>query len=169
MDKLLPAFIDATARINKIMDILVQMGQTKQQLIISGRVQELDRLIQKEGIIVSNLEKLEGARFKLQGEIASRWEIAPDEFSAAKVLEHLKIEYDQYYNTFKQNIEQLNYNLVRLKAINTNNDELINQSLDYIDMMQSLLGEDVAGTYTDQGLQTQEKSTPRLNLLDKKA
>lgn len=169
MDKLLPAFIDTTARINEIMDTLVQMGQAKQQLIILGRVQELDKLIQKEGIIVSNLEKLEGARFKLQGEIASRWGIVASELSAAKIVEHLKVEYDQYYSSCKDQTEQLNYNLVRLKAINTNNDDLINQSLDYIDMMQSLLGEDVAGTYTDRGLQTPEKSTPRLSLLDKKA
>lgn len=169
MDKLLPAFIDTTASINQILDTLVQIGETKQQMIILGQVQELDKLVQKEGIIVSNLEKLEGARFKLQGEIAARWGVAQTELSAAVILQRLQVEYDQYYSACKVEIERLSYNLGRIKAVNTGNNELINQSLDYIDMMQSLLGEDVAGIYTDHGRQTEEKhSHPRINLLDKK-
>jgi hypothetical protein len=170
MDKLLAVFIDTTARINQMLDNLAELGLTKQQMIIRGQIQELDKLIHQEGIIVSNLEKLEGARFKLQAEIAVQWNEAAPELSAARLLEHLKLENSQYYSTCKEQTELLARNLTRLKAINQENDELINQSLDYIDVMQSLLGEDVAGTYTDRGLQTEPKHPhPRLNMLDKKA
>ncbi|HBQ85528.1 MAG TPA: hypothetical protein DD811_03470, partial [Syntrophomonas sp.] len=131
MNKLLPAFTDTTARINQILDTLVQVGQAKQQLIISGRVQELDKLIQKEGITVSDLEKLEGARFKLQEEFASRWGIAPDELNVTVILEKLQEEHSDSYSACKDEIETLSYNLDRLRAINFNNNELINQSLNY--------------------------------------
>lgn len=170
MNKLLPAFIDTTARINQIMDTLVQMGQEKQQLIIFGRVQELDKLIQKEGITVSNLEKLEGARFKLQEEIASRWGIAPKEINVTVILEKLQEEHSGSYDAVKDEIERLSYNLDRLRAINFNNNELINQSLSYIDEIQSVLYGDVAGTYSEKGLQSEEESLrPHISLLDKKA
>jgi flagellar biosynthesis/type III secretory pathway chaperone len=170
MNKLLPAFTDTTARINQILDTLVQVGQAKQQLIISGRVQELDKLIQKEGITVSNLEKLEGARFKLQEEIASRWRIAPEKINVAVILEKLQEEHYDSYGTFKDEIERLSYNLDRLRVINSNNNDLINQSLNYIDEIQSVLYGDVAGTYSEKGLQSEEDPLrPHISILDKKA
>lgn len=168
MDKLLLNFIEATARINQVLEDLVQMGQAKQKLIILGRVQELDKLIQKEGILVSNLEKLEGARFKLQGELASGWGMPLEELTANTILDRLQTDRHQSYDHFKSEIEKLTQNLGRLRDLNSGNDELINQSLDYIDMMQSLLYGDIAGTYSEKGLQTQEK-LPHPNLLDKKA
>lgn len=170
MDKLLPAFIDATTRLNQVMDTLVQMGQAKQQLIILGRVQELDKLIQKEGIIVSNLEKLEGARFKLQEEIASRWGIAPAELTVAELLKRLEAEHQDSYDTCQAEIQKLIYNLDRLRAVNSSNNDLINQSLNYIDEIQSVLYGDVAGIYSEKGLQSAEEPLrPHISILDKKA
>jgi hypothetical protein len=56
-----------------------------------------------------------------------------------------------------------------LKAINSHNHELIDQSLVFIGEIQSLFNGDVAGIYSDKGLQSDEfESRPRLNLLDKK-
>ncbi|MBP8820355.1 MAG: flagellar export chaperone FlgN, partial [Syntrophomonadaceae bacterium] len=66
MESLLTDFTRAVADLNAVLDELAELGQEKQQLIILGKVKELDTLIRKEGIVISNLEKTEGARFKLQ-------------------------------------------------------------------------------------------------------
>jgi hypothetical protein len=170
VDKLLRAFIDTINRIDHILDNLIEIAQDKQQLIILGRVQELDRLIQKEGIVVSNLEKLEGARFKLQEQIASGWGMVASELTVAVLLERLEAEYNDLYEVCQAEIQKLTYNMDRLRLINSNNNDLINQSLNYIDEIQSILYGDVAGTYSEKGLQSEEESLrPHANILDKKA
>ncbi|MEN6460745.1 MAG: flagellar protein FlgN [Syntrophomonas sp.] len=170
LDKLLKDFISTMGKVNRTLDNLADLGQEKKQLIILGQVKELDKLIQREGIIVSNLEKLEGARFKYQQKLASKWELTAEELSASVILQKVKANYPDYYDEMEQEIRRLEYNVIRLKALNTGNNELINQSLDYIDVMQSILLGDAAGTYSEQGQQANETpSRVKINLVDKKA
>lgn len=169
MEKLLSAFLDTIVQLNETLNKLAEMGQNKQQLIISGQVQELDKLIQKEGIIVSHLEKLEGARFKLQTEIAGYWGLAPEQLPAAAILERLKAHHHQSYDALKAEMENLKYNLDNLRSVNSHNNDLIDQSLDYIDEMQSLLYGDI-GTYSERGIQSADKPLrPYTSIIDEKA
>ncbi|MGI5921534.1 MAG: flagellar protein FlgN [Syntrophomonadaceae bacterium] len=168
MDKLLKDFITSLSRVNQALISLADIGEEKKQLIILGQVKELDKLIQKEGIIVSNLEKLEGARFKYQQDLALRWQLPAAELSAKVMLKKVKTDYPDYHEELDRQIEQLNRNVARLKALNTDNNELINQSLDYIDVMQSIILGDEAGTYSDTGLQTTPPTRTKINLVDKK-
>ncbi len=154
---------------NEVLDQLAEIGQQKQELIVMGKVQELDNLIRKEGIIISNLDKLEGARFKLQEKLAMEWRVTKEELSARKMLSMMEDPYPELHTELDQIIARLDYNITRLKAINSHNDELINQSLDYISVMESALNGDVAGTYSNKGIQSdEEKVRPRINILDKK-
>lgn len=169
MEKLIGDFINTVAKENEILDNLAEFAQEKKHLVILGKVQELDSLIRKEGIMISNLERVEGARFKLQGELAGRWGVALNEFNAPNLMGKVKENYPGFYPRLEEVISRLDYNIVRLKALNSHNDELINQSLDYINVMESMLSGDVAGTYSQKGMQADEsEARPRLNLLDKK-
>ncbi|MEN6326730.1 MAG: flagellar protein FlgN [Syntrophomonas sp.] len=169
MEKLIGDFIDTIAKENDILDSLADFAQEKKNLIILGKVQELDNLIRKEGTVISNLDRVEGARFKLQGELANKWGVNLKEFNAPGILEKVKKAYPEIYSRLDEAISRLDYNMVRLKALNSHNNDLINQSLDYISEIESILGGDVAGTYSQKGQQTDEaQARPRLNLLDKK-
>ncbi len=169
MEKLLQDFIETIAKQNQVLERLAALGQEKQELIISGKVRELDSLIQKEGITVSNLDKMEGARFKLQENLAVQLGFKAEEFSAKKLLAWVREGCPELYPALEEVINQLDYCLIRLKAINSHNHELIDQSLVFIGEIQSLFNGDVAGIYSDKGLQSDEfESRPRLNLLDKK-
>lgn len=169
MEKLIGDFIDTIAKENSILDSLVESAQEKKHFIILGNIQELDSLIRREGTLVSNLDKVEGARFKIQGELASRQGIGLKEFNAPEILVLVRENYPAVYSQLEEVISRLDYNMVRLKALNSHNNDLINQSLDHISVMESMLNGDVAGTYSSQGLQTDEREArPRLNLLDKK-
>lgn len=169
MQNLIREFIEATAKVNQTLSNLADIGIEKQQLIIANQVKELDSLIRKEGIIVTNLTRLEGARFKLQENLANVWGISAQDLSATVLLDKVKIEFEELAKEVEEQINQLNYNLSRLQAINTHNNELIEQSLEYIDSIQALIDGDVAGTYSAQGERSDEApARPSVNLLDKK-
>lgn len=169
MEKLLKDFISAVVRENEVLDNLAEIGEQKRQYIILGEIKQLDSLIQREGIILTNLERLEGARFKLQQELAKKWGLPIDELVATEMLRRVKEQYSSYFTELSQSIEQLDYNLTRLKAINQNNHGLLEQSLEFIATMESMIEGDVAGTYSDNGDNIDETLLRvNRNLLDKK-
>ena len=63
MDKLLQNFMAVLNQESRLVQDLIELGEKKRQSIVAGRVEELEKIVRKEGIVVSNLEKLEGARF----------------------------------------------------------------------------------------------------------
>ncbi|MCK9313743.1 MAG: flagellar protein FlgN [Methanocorpusculum sp.] len=168
MESLLTDFTRAVSALNAVLDDLAELSQEKQQLIILGKVKELDTLIRKEGILISNLEKTEGARFKLQEQIGQSWGISGGELSAREILKRVEETCPTCYHDLEQAINRLDYNLTRLGAINAHNNELIEQSLDYIKVIETTLNGDTAGTYSSNGNQITEGNYALKNLLDKK-
>lgn len=168
MEKLLDEFKTAIQRENEVLDQLVSLGEEKQRHIVLGQLKELDGLMQREGLVVANLEKLEGTRFKLQQQINQKWgrdDIQP----ATELLSRVQTEMPAQYAGLEEQINRLAYNLSRLKVINNHNHELLEQSLGYIATLEALLEGDIAGTYSDKGQQVDEdRARPRLNLLDKR-
>ncbi|HOQ10641.1 MAG TPA: flagellar protein FlgN [Syntrophomonadaceae bacterium] len=163
MEGILREFIEVMAKQNQILDQLAVLGEQKQQIIIAGEVKELDSLIQKESGLVAHLEKLESQRFKLQQKLNR------SETTARELVEWVGQEYPQLKEEFQETVDRLSYNLDRLKVINKHNNELIEQSLQYIESIQALLNGDIAGTYTDRGDLADEKTGRRINLLDTRA
>lgn len=169
VENLLKDFIAAVGRENEILANLAEIGEQKRQYIILGEVKQLDSLIQREGIILTNLERLEGARFKLQQDLAKKWDVPVGELVASEMLGRVKDQHNSYLAELSQGIEQLDYNLTRLKAINANNHGLLEQSLEFIATMETMFEGDVAGTYSDSGDQIDESVLRKnRNLLDKK-
>ncbi|MGR6837103.1 flagellar protein FlgN [Syntrophomonas erecta] len=168
MDKLLVKFIEAINQVNNILDQLAELSYEKQQLIVLGQVRDLDRLLKKEGPLLSALEKKEEVRFQIQQELADQLK-AGSSLSARELLEMVPASGSSLGTDLEEAIKGLDYNITRLKAINSHNNELIEQSLDYIDYMQVLLEGDRSGTYSQQGqVEDQPAHHPRPNLLDKK-
>lgn len=167
--RVLPEFIAATEKVNQGLAELAELGLTKQQLIIANEVKKLDNLIRTEGTMVSNLNRAEGVRFKLQENLAASWGMRVADLSAMVLIEKLQAQAPELAGKAAEVVKALEYNLSRLKAINKHNDELIEEALKYIDNMQVLFEGDVAGTYSSQGEQSDEApSRPTLNLLDKR-
>lgn len=169
VENLLKDFIAAIGRENEVLADLAAIGEQKRQYIILGEIKQLDSLIQREGIVLTNLDRLEGARFKLQQELARKWGIPVSELVASEMLARVKEQHKDVFTDLSKGIEQLDYNLTRLKAINTNNHGLLEQSLEFIATMESMIEGDVAGTYSDSGDKIDETVLRvNRNLLDKK-
>ncbi|PKM77589.1 MAG: hypothetical protein CVU90_06995 [Firmicutes bacterium HGW-Firmicutes-15] len=169
LDKDIIDFIDILGKQNRVLDSLVQMEEKKRQVIILGQVEELNKIMQKEGILVSNIQKLEDARFKSHEKLARIWGMSVDELPASLISARVKETWPELAGELQVAIEKLTHSLSQLKAMNEENNNLINQSLDYIHSLQSLLTGEVAGTYSDMGMQVDETtSRPTIRLLDKK-
>ncbi|MFY9119634.1 MAG: flagellar export chaperone FlgN, partial [Syntrophomonadaceae bacterium] len=69
MEAILREFIQVMDKQNQTLDQIFDLGEQKQHAIIVGQLKELDSLIQKEAGLVTNLEKLESQRFKLQQQL----------------------------------------------------------------------------------------------------
>jgi flagellar biosynthesis/type III secretory pathway chaperone len=163
MEAILREFVQVMDKQNQTLDQIFDLGEQKQHAIIVGQLKELDSLIQKEAGLVTNLEKLESQRFKLQQQLDVH------DCTALEMVEWAGREYPQLQGEFEETINRLSYNLTRLKAINNHNNELIEQSLQYIESVQAILNGDIAGTYSDKGSPVDEKSGRQINLLDTRA
>jgi len=169
LEELLKDFVAAVREENKVLKQLAEIAQEKQDLIISNKIKELDSLIRKEGIMVSSLDKLEDARFKLQEKLALKWGIKTGDLSAGVIIERAGREFPGVFAEVKEEIDNLNYNVTRLRIMNDHNNELISHSLDYIETVQSIINGDRPGIYSDRSMQSKGISAvQRANLLDKK-
>jgi flagellar biosynthesis/type III secretory pathway chaperone len=163
MEAILREFIQVMDQQNQILDQMFDLGEQKQHVIIVGQLTDLDSLIQEEAGLVANLENLENQRFKLQQQLGVQ------ESTALELLEWAGQECLPLQGELEEAINRLGYNLTRLKAINNHNNELIEQSLQYIENVQAMLNGDIAGTYSDKGNPVDEKSGRQINLLDTRA
>ncbi|MDD4802886.1 MAG: flagellar export chaperone FlgN [Syntrophomonas sp.] len=163
-------FLELLQKQNLVLENLLELEEKKRQVIILGQVEELNKIIPKEGMLVSDLEKLEDARFKSQTKLAEIWEIPVEELSADKIILNVNQNLPEIEAELQSAVKQIAEQLDRLKASNNENNDLINLSLEYIHTMQSMLNGEVAGTYTNTGVQVDETTVrPALRLLDKKA
>ncbi|KUG02333.1 hypothetical protein ASZ90_020286 [hydrocarbon metagenome] len=169
MDKLLGDFIDFLNKQNQVMDQLSQWGQDKKELIIQGQVKELDELIRRESKAINELQQLEEGRFRLQNQLADKWGLDITEISAREILKRVRQNQPAFFTDLEQAVNRLDFNLTRLRAINEHNNELLEDSLDYIGAIEASILGDKAGLYSSSGDQLDEKIINRKSLLDKKA
>lgn len=170
MNQCLQDLHDTMVQENKLLQTLCQIGEDKKKLIILGKLEELEQITQREGLIASNLEKVEAERFKNQQKLAAIWEMPAEELVASTLIEKARQEISACAADLQKEVEQLNISIARLNDINSENNELINMSLDYIDEMQAVLVGQSAGTYSNAAEQVDESSSrPSIRLLDTKA
>lgn len=170
MDHLIQDFIQVLSKENEFLDKLYIFGEEKKEMIILGKVQDLDKLLQKEGIVVSNLEKTEKVRLKLQEQLAGIWGMAVEELTAAAIIKKGQESLPLFSDQVKQEIEHMQTTIQRLQEINRENNELIGASLEYIDNMQAMLMGDITATYSEKGTPAGDNpSRAAFRLLDKKA
>lgn len=142
-----------------ILNSLLEMGEEKKQLIIGNRLKELDTLVHSEGIVVSRLERAEGARFKLQKELAVIWDMPVDSVNSSE----LQVRVSKQLPALSRELENLLSGLKRavgqLQRINRENRELANYALDYVDYLWTVVEGDAVGLYSADGIEAEEKSS----------
>lgn len=170
MENVIRSIMAAVKEETSILNSLIEMGEEKKQLIISNRLRELDTLVHSEGIVVSRLERAEGARFKLQKELASIWDVPVERVNSSEMQSRIGKQFPELSKELDSLLSGLTGAVEQLQKINRENRELTNYALEYVDYLWTLVGGDAVGLYSADGIEAEDKSA-RIGhkVLDRKA
>ncbi|NLP18340.1 MAG: flagellar protein FlgN [Firmicutes bacterium] len=115
---------------------LLHLARRKKDILIEGKVQELDKIIGAEQVLILEGGRLEEERLDLLEEIGSKINLAPEKITRHHLLAKFT---DQERERFTQLEGELKEILRHLHEENQFNQHLIKQSLDYIEFSRGLL------------------------------
>lgn len=139
-------------KINDLMDILereagiyedlLKLSRDKTDIIVKGKVTELDNITKLEQTLILNMAKLEALREKIVNDLSAEIYVNPSEITVSELLKHLDDSQAQRLEAYKTNL--LN-TISEIKDINEVNSKLINNSIDYINFSVNILSSTPAG------------------------
>jgi len=163
-------YLAVLGREKYLMDQLLEIQRDKKPLIVLARPDELDKLNIREGVLVSDLEKTEGARFKLQKDLAANMDMDFEALTAQAMYLILMKQYPDRAERFQEITAGIQQSVARIKDLNEENHQLLETALEYISEMQWMLtGDEGAGTYSDSGGIDVKTPPPRRKIIDAKA
>ena len=149
---------------SKIYEDILKMAKNKTDVIVKGRVTELDAIVKLEQSLVFQLGRLENMREKLVEKLATDLKVDPSELTISKLMENVKGE---QANNLKNCQDNMISAVKDLKDSNELNSKLIGNSLDFINFSLNILTNTDIGNnnYGDTGEVRQAK---KRNLFDVK-
>jgi len=155
---------DVLNRENDIYDTLSEISNSKTNLIVGGKVLELESLVKIEQSLIMKISKIEDEREKIVDKLCSLLGKKPEDMTISGLAEELgQNESDE----LKACQEKMVNNIKNLKHTNDLNSKLIKSSLEYIDfsinMMTSI--DTVNNSYGSSG---HSGDTKKRNLFDVK-
>ena len=132
----LNALFDVLGEETRVYEKILQLSKEKKDIVIEGKVSELEEITKNEQTLVIKLGKLEILRESCVEEIAEQLNIKPSELTISELSEHLNEENAKKLIECKNKLEDV---LKELKEINQLNSKLIKNSLDYIDFSLNIL------------------------------
>ncbi|MDF2989312.1 MAG: FlgN protein [Eubacterium sp.] len=149
---------------NEIYDTLYKLSNNKTDLIVGGKVQELENIVKIEQSLVIKIAKLEDQREKIVGELCTILGQKPEDITISELTARLG---DEKSTLLKECQDKMLKNIDKLKNTNDLNSRLIKNSLEYIDfsinMMTSI--DTVNNSYGSSGF---VGDTKKRNLFDVK-
>ncbi|NLJ34499.1 MAG: flagellar protein FlgN [Firmicutes bacterium] len=115
---------------------LLHLAQRKKGILIKGQVQELDKLIGAEQVLILEGGRLEEERLTLLAQIADRLNLDPDTISREHLLAQFSKEEQKRFGELEKELKEI---LLHLNRDNKFNQHLIKQSLAYIEFSRGLL------------------------------
>lgn len=151
----------------KIMSDLAALSKKKSQVLVEGRLDELDVLLRGEQALIWQMGRLEERRFRLQMDVAAQMNVHPSQITLERLLQAAPAEYGE---RCRQVAEQYGESARELTQVNQLNTDLIQQAMAYVDFSLQLLGARgpaSAQVYSPSGSRGQPD--PKLRRLDNRA
>lgn len=163
-------YLAVLAREDHLLKQLVETQRDKRPMIVLARPGELDQLNQKEGALVSDLEKTEGARFKLQKSLAASMNMEAEAFTAQALYIILAESQPARASRLQELTASIQRSVGLIQEASQENHQLLDTALEYIAEMQWMLtGEEGAGTYSQDAAADPQMPPPRRKIIDAKA
>ena len=115
---------------------ILKISQNKTNIIVEGKVTELENLVKLEQSLVVKVGKLESTREELVGKLSEELKLKSDSINVSELVEHLGADESDELRSHQEKILGI---LGNLKHANELNSRLINNSLEYIDFSINLL------------------------------
>ena len=118
-------------------DALIGLSEIKKDVIVSNDAESLQKITSEENAVVGRVQKLDKSRVSIMADIADVMDIREADYTLTDLCELIK-EQDEY-ETLCGIVKSTREKLEELKAINTKNKELVENSLDYIDFSMNVM------------------------------
>ncbi|WP_010681198.1 flagellar protein FlgN [Acetivibrio cellulolyticus] len=153
-------------KINELMDILdyeagiyedlLKISQNKTDVIIKGKVNELDNITKLEQSLILNMGKLEASREKLVNDLSAEVNVNPSKITITELLKHLDANQARRLESYKTNL--LN-TIKEIKENNELNSKLIKNSIEYINFSINIISSAPAAdnNYGNTGMSNEAK------------
>lgn len=156
--------IDVLNRESIIYEGILKLSKEKTDVIVKGKVTELEGITRAEQTLILQLGKLEEEREALVGELAGQLGKKPEEITVSELEKILPAEQSR---ELKESSSKMTGLINELRGTNGVNSKLIKNSLDYIDFSINILSN--AGSSGDiYGKSGQSNDSGKRNLFDMK-
>ena len=127
---------------NSIYEKLLSISKEKKDIIIDGKINELDSIIKMEGNLIMEISKLEDEREKAVNDLAKELGCNREELSISYLCNKVV---DKRVANLKKISDSIGNTLEELKEINDLNGKLIEQSLEFINFSINLVADVMEG------------------------
>ena len=156
--------------------LLLDYAKDKKDLLVDGKINDLEELLKKEEKVVVKSGELEKSRENIQQELRESIDIANDDPTRddPTLSDYIAVSEGEEREKLDELFEELTKILAEIKDLNQQNNQLIQQSLHYVNTALDLYttSEKDPGTYSKDlnKKDEQDKSTQkaRRNFLDKR-
>ncbi len=165
MEKIVNDIADVINREHEIYTQLLELSRVKTNIIVEGKVIELEKMVKVEQTFLLEMGKLEGAREDLVENLAKELNCEPEEITLSRLITtSTGNEKEKLENLHKK----INSTMKQLTDTNELNSKLIKNSLDYINFTMGIF---MSSGTEDNNYDTKAsiKSPKARNLFDIKA
>jgi FlgN protein len=153
-------------KIVKLQKSLHQIALEKTDILKADDIEALGQLMKDELKHIKAIEMVNGEREQIQRQLANELLLPPTNITISQLLKSSMLK-------DKESLRKLQVKLVEqtqsLKEINEFNQQLLQQSLNFVNLnLDLVLGQQESGNYTDNSSNEEEESTSR-SLFDSKA
>ena len=114
----------------EIYSSILKLSKEKTDIIVAGKVGELDSMVKVEQSLMFEIMKLEDQRESILEKVAAHINVRKDEFNLSVLMQHLNVPLKEKVNIYQKNMMGI---MDELKNTNDLNSKLIKQALEYVD------------------------------------
>ncbi|HHV29563.1 flagellar protein FlgN [Acetivibrio mesophilus] len=135
-DQLINDLMDVLLQESKIYEDILEISKNKTDVIVKGKVNELENITNLEQSLIFKIGKLEESRESLVAEISDAIGVNPSEMTVSELEKHVD---KKQADRLKEHKEYLSSIIGEIKNINEINSKLIKNSIDFIDFSINIL------------------------------
>ena len=165
MDEIIDGLIFVLEHQKKLYSELLKLSAAKKEAIPSGRVEQLDKIVREEQMILMSLGDMERKRKRMSRELSIEAGGGPkDEMTISDIMAFASAEQAQKLGKIQSELgeiveEQIKYN--------ETNKKLLESRIEYINYMINMVSEnfDASSTYSSEGAEGKRKEQ-KINIID---